>query len=127
MEPIPIAAQIKQLELRLLHTDMRVNPTVIDELLDSAFEEIDNNGQINTRQQVVSWLLSKNIAQQWSLQDFRIKRLSNNMVIAIYRAVKRDQATNTFCEENPGTIRSSIWQRHGEQWKMVFHQATRSI
>lgn len=122
-----IAAQIKQLELKLLHTDMQANPTVIDELLDSTFEEIDNNGQINTRQQVVSWLLSKDNAQQWSLQDFRIKRLSNNTVIAIYRAIKHEQATKTLNPVNPGSIRSSIWQRYGNQWKMVFHQATRSI
>ncbi|SEN54995.1 DUF4440 domain-containing protein [Nitrosomonas marina] len=122
-----IAAQIKQLELKLLHTDMQANPTVIDELLDSTFEEIDNNGQINTRQQVVSWLLNKDNAQQWSLQDFRIKRLSNNTVIAIYRAVKHEKATKTFNAVNSGSIRSSIWQRRGDQWKMVFHQATRSI
>ena len=124
-------AQIKQLELKLLNTDLRANPSVIDELLDNAFEEISNNGQVNTRQQVVTWLLNKDNAQLWSLQNFRIKWLSNNTVITIYHAVVHDQtteATNGLKQKsNPGSIHSSVWQRSNEHWKMVFHQATKSV
>ncbi|MDR4518400.1 MAG: DUF4440 domain-containing protein [Nitrosomonas sp.] len=115
-----LAEQIRQLELKLLHMDWRVDPAAIDELLDETFEEIGGNGQISARQNVVGWLLKKDPHQQWALQDFRIKRLSSDTVIAIYRAVKANQLE----ENGKGSIRSSIWQRFGDHWRMVFHQAT---
>jgi len=119
----PLAEQIKQLELKLLHTDMHANPSVIDELLDSTFEEIGNDGQINTREQVIKWLLNKDNAQQWSFQDFRIKPVSNDTVIAIYHVTKQHQSE----EARKGSIRSSIWRRYEDHWKMVFHQATQRV
>jgi hypothetical protein len=128
----PLAAQIMQLELKLLHTDMCAHPAVIDELLDSAFEEIGSDGQAHSRQDVVAWLQNKDSAQHWSLADFRIKPLSNDMVIAIYRAVRHDPAQAAGKDQNGqkayrGSIRSSVWQRHGDHWKMVFHQATQRV
>lgn len=118
-----LAAQIKALELKLLHTDMRTHPEVIDELLDNTFEEIGNNGQVNSRDQAVNWLLNKDNALSWSLEDFRIKPLSTDTVIAIYRAIKSNQTKAT----RGGSIRCSIWRRYGDQWKMVFHQAIQRV
>jgi len=128
----PLATQIMQLELKLLHTDMHAYPAVIDELLDSTFEEIGSDGLAHSRQEVVEWLLHKDGAQQWSLADFRIKSLSNDMVIAVYRAVRRDPAQAAGKDQNGqeayrGSIRSSVWQRRGDHWKMVFHQATQRV
>jgi hypothetical protein len=128
----PLAEQIMQLELKLLHTDMRAHPAVIDELLDSAFEEIGSDGQTHSRQDVVTWLQNKDSAQHWSLADFRIKPLSNDMVIAVYRAVRHDPAQETGKDQNGqkayrGSIRSSVWQRRDDRWKMVFHQATQRV
>ncbi len=118
-----IAALIKQLELRLLQTDLRTNPTLIDELIAESFEEINSAGQINSRQQVVEWLMNKDSNQNWILKDFRIRPLTNHMVIAIYSAVNDDQVP----EKQSGSIRSSIWQCQNDHWKMVFHQATKRI
>ncbi|MBX3630276.1 MAG: DUF4440 domain-containing protein [Nitrosomonas sp.] len=128
----PLAAQIMQLELKLLHTDMRANPTAIDELLDGGFEEIGSDGQAHSRQQAVAWLLNKDSTEQWSLMDFRIKPLSNDMVIAVYRAVRHDPVQTSGKDYNEqkeyrGSIRSSVWQRCGDHWKMVFHQATQRV
>ncbi|HBV21132.1 MAG TPA: DUF4440 domain-containing protein [Nitrosomonas sp.] len=119
-----LAALIKQLELKLLHTDMRVNPSVADTLLSEEFEEIGNDGRVHSRQAVVEWLLHKDAQQKWSLEDFRVKMLSNDVVMAIYRAVKMNASSETYSETKKGSLRSSIWRRHGDSWKMVFHQAT---
>ena len=121
-----LADQIRQLELKLLHADWRADPTAIDELLGDTFEEIGNNGQINARQDVVDWLLNKDPHQVWALQDFRIKQLSDDTVVAIYRAVKVNQMEENKKRSTQSSIRSSIWQRFGDHWKMVFHQATKS-
>ncbi len=118
-----ITAQIEKLELKLLHTDMCANPSRIDELLAQDFEEIGSNGKTASRREVVAWLMQKDKDEKWSLRDFRIKRLSDDMVIAIYRAVKADRAIAA----HSGSIRTSIWRRCGDHWKMVFHQATKSV
>ena len=123
-------ALIMQLELKLLHTDLRANPAVVDELLDDDFEEIGNAGQVTNRAQVVQWLLNKDSTQRWHLADFRIKLVSSDTVIAIYHARKQEQVDDS---RNDGTaalrtsIRSSVWQRRGEHWKMVFHQVTQRV
>ncbi len=119
-----LATLIKQLELKLLHTDMRVNPSVADALLSEEFEEIGNDGRVQSRQAVIEWLLHKDAQQRWSLEDFRIKMLSNDVVMAIYRAVKMNASLETYLKPSKASLRSSIWRRHGDSWKMVFHQAS---
>lgn len=123
MELQSIAEHIKQRELELLQTDWRANPSLIDDWLSDGFEEIGSNGQISTRNDVVNWLLNKDNAIQWSLTDFRIKALADGLVMAVYIAKKRNAPNNT----SKGSIRTSIWQRQGNNWKMVFHQATKQI
>ena len=117
-----LAEQIKELEETLLHSDMQENPTLINELLAETFEEIGYSGSVTSRQAVVDWLLNKNKNDRWLLSDFKVSVLSADIVLAIYRAQKvRDgeQTTTT-------STRSSIWKRHGRQWKMMFHQASKS-
>lgn len=118
-----LALEIKQMELTLLHTDMQAQPSLIDELLAEEFEEIGNDGCTQSRQSVVEWLMSKDNQLKWTLEDFRIKCLSNDLVMAIYR-------TNTkhhMAEKHKGSIRSSIWRRRGDSWEIIFHQATKLI
>ncbi len=118
-----ITELIKGLELKLLHADMQNDPELIDELIDTSFEEINSSGQINTRQQVAQWLIHKDSNQNWILKDFRVKLLTDHTVIAIYRAVNSNQTSN----QQGGSIRSSVWRNQDNQWKMIFHQATKQI
>ena len=74
-----LTAHIKQLELKLLHCDPYAYPSTISELLGDAFEEIGSNGHVNSRQSVIEWLLHKEANQRWTLENFRIKQLSDSM------------------------------------------------
>lgn len=123
MESRDVTEHIEQRELELLQTDWRVNPVLIDDWLSADFEEIGSNGKIGTRSDVVNWLLNKDNAIQWSLTDFRIKVLADGLVMTVYIAKKRNAPNNI----SNGSIRTSIWQRQGINWKMVFHQATKRI
>ncbi|MCP5244506.1 MAG: hypothetical protein H6937_00475 [Burkholderiales bacterium] len=81
-----LAEQIRQLELKLLHMDWRVDPAAIDELLDETFEEIGGNGQISARQNVVGWLLKKTLISNghyriFALNDYRVIRSSPYTVL----------------------------------------------
>lgn len=121
MELNAIAGQIQRLELTLLQSDLTAHPGLIDELLAENFEEIDNDGQLHTRDDVIGWLKHKDPHIRWAFKDFRVKALTDDLVLAIYSVQKPDQSGTSI----PGSIRTSLWQRQGGNWKMVFHQATR--
>lgn len=115
-----LAELIKQLELKLLHTDMKANPSLVNELLAADFEEISETGHVHARQSVVDWLMNKNSADRWSLTQFKVRYLSTDCVLATYYARR-------LSEENGATgktIRSSVWKQYDNHWKMTFHQAS---
>lgn len=119
-----IIDQIRRLEFKLLHSDMKVTPSLLDTLLAKEFEEIGGNGAVSSRQEVADWLLNKNPQNRWSLTDFRVKELSADLVLAIYRAEMVVGQKNIVSK---GSIRSSIWKHNTQGWQMVFHQASKII
>jgi len=123
MELQGIAEHIQQRELELLQSNWRADPALIDNWLSADFEEIGSDGQISTRNDVINWLLNKDNAIQWALTDFRIKALTDGLVMAVYIAKKSNDRSIT----SQGSIRTSIWQHQGNHWKMVFHQATKRL
>ncbi len=112
---------IQQLELKLLHHDWTENPKSIDQLLSVDFEEIDSNGIVHSRNDVIQWLLHKDKAIRWLLVNFRIRLLTHDCVLAIYTASKHHDPAYISNE----STRSSIWQYQNQQWKMTFHQASK--
>ena len=118
-----IEKHIKGLEQKLLHSDVRANPKILDELLADDFEEIGSNGNISSREEVINWLVNKENDIRWSLNEFRIRQLAPDLVLAIYRATKNTNTGNV----SKGSIRSSIWKRTDKGWQMIFHQGTKLI
>jgi hypothetical protein len=119
-----ITDQIRRLEFKLLHSDMKIMPSLLDTLLAKEFEEIGGNGAVNSRQEVVGWLLNKNPQDRWLLTDFKVRELSTDLVLAIYYAKKVMGQENSVSK---GSTRSSIWKRNTQGWQMVFHQASKII
>lgn len=116
-----IAEQIQRLELKLLQADLNAHPECIDELLAENFEEIDNHGQIHTKSDVIDWLKRKDPNLLWVFESFRVKALSDDLVLAIYSLQKPGPPDTGSAK----SIRTSLWHRQGRHWKMVFHQATK--
>ncbi|SFP34191.1 hypothetical protein SAMN05216419_100162 [Nitrosomonas cryotolerans] len=119
----PLEEQIKTLELKLLHTDTGADPSLFNALLSEDFEEIGNTGHISSRQEVINWLINKSNDDRWLLKNFRIKILSTDWILAIYEAQKISNPDSTSTSR--GSLRSSIWKRHGDDWQMVFHQGSK--
>ena len=119
-----ITDKIKRLELKLLHSDIKVLPSLLEVLLAKEFEEIGSNGAVSRRQEVVDWLLNKSPEDRWAITDFRVKELSTDLVLAIYHAEKIAGQKNIVSK---GSVRSSIWRRNTQGWQMVFHQASKII
>ena len=118
-----IIKHFKELEERLLHTDVRKNPELLNELLGEDFEEIGSIGKVSSREEVIDWLVTKEKDIQWSLSEFRIRELTPELVMTIYEANKRDQINSN----SNGSIRSSIWKNYDGKWKMIFHQGTKIL
>ncbi|UJP01807.1 MAG: DUF4440 domain-containing protein [Nitrosomonas sp.] len=121
MESNVLAGLIQQLELSLLQSDLTAHPGLIDELLAEDFEEIDHQGITRSRADVIGWLKTKDPGIRWAFKDFRIKAMSGDVVLAIYSLQKPDQPD----AKSGGSIRTSLWRYRNNQWKMVFHQASR--
>lgn len=124
MESSALADAIQRLELSLLQSDLNTHPELIDQLLAANFEEIDNRGQLQCRDDVVGWLMRKDPQLRWAFTNFRIKVLTEDLALAIY-SIQNPAQPDTQLTQAPGSIRTSLWQRQGNDWKMIFHQATK--
>ena len=118
-----ILDHIKELEEKLLHTDFRKNPESINELLSEDFEEIGSIGRISSRKEVIHWLVTKDQDASWALNDFRVRKLATDLILATYRAKKMGSQS----DNSKGSIRSSIWKLCANNWKMIFHQGTKIV
>ncbi len=124
METQSFTEQIQRLELRLLQSDLNAHPELIDELLAANFEEIDNRGQLQSRDDVIDWLMRKDPHLHWAFNHFHVKVLTEDLALAIY-SVQSPARPDDQLTQAPGSIRTSLWQRQGNDWKMIFHQATK--
>jgi len=117
---IDIKNHIKLLEEKLLHSDFDQYPEIIDELLSKTFEEIGVIGKISSREDVIFWLLKKDKDMKWTLNNFKVRKLTPNLILATYLATRQGIGS----ESSKGSIRSSIWKLCSGHWKIIFHQAT---
>jgi hypothetical protein len=104
-----IDEEIRALEERLL------DPTAEDlALLDGDFFEHGSSGQRLDRAAVAGWLAGGG-RPGYRIEDLAVRRLSDDVVLATYVAVTGDRRS----------LRSSVWVRRAEGWRMTFHQGTR--
>jgi hypothetical protein len=119
---LTLSEQIYQLEDRLLQPEIRRSKEEIAKLLADDFVEFGSSGRIFDKIQVVEGLPHSPTVPM-VIEDFQIKVLSSNVVLATYRVVR----TNEPREEMKNSLRSSIWKYIDKRWQMVFHQGTRTI
>jgi hypothetical protein len=119
---LTLSEQIYQLEDRLLQPEIRRSKEEIAKLLADDFVEFGSSGRIFDKIQVVEGLPHSPTVPM-VIEDFQIKVLSSNVVLATYRIVR----TNEPREEMKNSLRSSIWKFIDKRWQMVFHQGTRTI
>jgi hypothetical protein len=119
---LTLSEQIYQLEDRLLQPEIRRSKEEIAKLLVDDFVEFGSSGRIFDKIQVVEGLPHSPTVPM-VIEDFQIKVLSLNVVLATYRVVR----TNEPREEMKNSFRSSIWKYIDKRWQMVFHQGTRTI
>jgi hypothetical protein len=114
------AELLRELEERLLRSDVRRSPAALSDLLADEFVEFGSSGRVFDKQQIIDGLQCETTASQRSVLDFGTRVLAPGVVLVTHRLVR----SNSNGEAPKHSLRSSIWKLIGERWQMVFHQGT---
>ncbi|HEY3254710.1 MAG TPA: DUF4440 domain-containing protein [Polyangiaceae bacterium] len=104
-----LTEKIRELEVQLLNPAVRASAEALDALISDQFSEFGASGRIYSKPDVIAQLLAAPNATV-SVADFQVLALSEDVALATFRT--------------PASLRSSIWRREGEHWRVVFHQGT---
>ena len=101
--------EIRDLEDQLVTPAVRASADALDRLVSDQFVEFGSSGRIYDKRDVVAQMLAAPDVSV-SVADFRVFALSPDVALATYRT--------------GGSLRSSVWRREGDCWRIVFHQGT---
>lgn len=108
------------LELSLLDPEVRKSEAIVDSLLDDSFVEFGTSGKTYDKKIIVE-RLSEEVPSKIEATDFVPVQLSEDVVQLRFKTKRfGDDGSIVY------SLRSSIWKKTGESWKMVFHQGTKT-
>lgn len=103
---------IEALERSLLDSSIRQSTEQLGKLIADDFLEFGSSGKVYNKQDCIK---PDETSRKFVVSDFKIKELSKDVMLATYKTT----------EDGIASLRSSIWQRYGDEWKMIFHQGTK--
>ncbi|WP_315914343.1 ribonuclease HI family protein [Arthrobacter sp. lap29] len=104
---------VRELEQELLDPSVRSNPLRLAELLHPDFEEIGASGNLRSRAETLE-LLADEVAADVEMEVLNLNKVDAATALLSYRTLST----------NGNTLRSSLWQLDGQQWRLRFHQGT---
>lgn len=102
-------------EEELLHSGTRHNPARVEVLLHPEFREFGASGRVYDRAAIVRALTEEGDVEL-RMADFYAQELADGAVLVTYRTWRGEREREA--------LRSSVWVRTGESWRMIFHQGT---
>ncbi|TGV06172.1 DUF4440 domain-containing protein [Alcaligenaceae bacterium 429] len=105
------------LERELLHPTTRANKQRIHALLSDDFQEVGASGQAFGKETVLAALPNES-ETTFSVHEMQAQQLSSDVILVTYRLEKH------HAETMANSLRSSLWVRGSEHWKMRYHQGT---
>ena len=110
---------IYELENSLLTPEVRSSFEQLNNLLADDFKEFGSSGLVYTKQNVLERLPSSTDKVVYVVSDFEMKSLSEDIVMANF---KTDRVINNI--ERVSSLRTSLWRKENDVWRMFFHQGT---
>lgn len=107
---------IRQLEENLLNPEVRSSRTELKKLLADDFFEFGSSGKILYKGEDIAKDGIRIV--RMTLSNFELHPLSECIVLSTYRIFNEDSKQYS--------LRSSIWKLNEGNWKMVFHQGTKT-
>jgi hypothetical protein len=101
--------EIREVEEQLVTPAVRASADALDRLVSDQFVELGSSGRVYTKPDVIAQMLAQpNITID--VADFQVLAVTPDVALATYRTGR--------------SVRSSLWRREGEAWRIVFHQGT---
>jgi len=116
-----IRDQLISLETKLLESEVRRESGILEDLIDDTFLEFGASGRIFKKDDVVSRLPTEEPPEFYP-QDFQVNELSQDIVQVTYKL----KTVSHTPKELSYSLRSSIWKKAKNGWKMIFHQGTKT-
>lgn len=110
---------IYELETSLLKPEVRSSVEQLDNLLADDFKEFGSSGRIYTKENILERLPSNTDDVIYRVSDFDMKVLSDSLVMTNFKTDKVINGT-----ERVSSLRTSLWVRENDEWKIFFHQGT---
>lgn len=92
------------------------NKNNLEYRLAKGFIEFGSSGRINDRDSIIYYLSNLTDNREIDILDFKLSVLSDTIIMANYRSLIK--------ENNSYALRTSIWKKEEDQWKIYFHQGT---
>lgn len=111
--------KIYNLEKSLLNPEVRSSFEELNNLLSVDFKEFGSSGLVYTKQNVLERLPSNTDMVVYVVSDFVVSILSKDIVMSNF---KTERVINDT--EKVLSLRTSLWKKEGDAWRMFFHQGT---
>jgi len=109
---------IIHLECQLFEPETRLSAKEINNLLFDDFFEITSTGRRYFKDEALT-RLPQETPPTIQAVNYRVKWLEHSVALLTYRSIlKRENSEVIY------SLRTSIWQKDGNNWKMRFHQGT---
>ncbi len=119
---VEITAHLRGLEQSLLQPAVRRNRARLMELLADDFLEFGSSGRVWTRKTIIDLLARETAFIPPEIEEFHCALLAPELALVTYRTARFDEETG----EKLASLRSSIWTCATGEWRMRFHQGTRT-
>ncbi|MBB5343993.1 nuclear transport factor 2 family protein [Tunturibacter empetritectus] len=115
-----IADHLKSLEEQLLNPTIRRDSKAVAAHLTDDFLEFGGSGRAFDKAAILEALQAEPPRPPSLLTDFKTRELAPNVILATYKATRRNSAGEPIGQ----SWRSSIWMHVNGQWQITFHQGT---
>jgi hypothetical protein len=114
------AEHLRQLEEHLLDPTVRRDSKAVASYLTDDFLEFGGSGRVFDKAAILEDLTDEPPRPPSLLSDFKTRELAPNVILATYKATRRNAAGEPIGQ----SWRSSIWTHVDGRWQITFHQGT---
>lgn len=110
--------ELHRLEELLLTPEVRDDAAQLTQLLADEFIEFGSSGRVFDKAQIIASISGEGSVQR-TITDFNAVLLAPDVALVTYRLDRAEPGDAVV-----SSLRSSIWQRSAQGWRMRFHQGT---
>jgi hypothetical protein len=112
-----ILQELVSLEISIMKSAGASDLHMLNNLLSDGFIEFGASGKIYNKQQTIDILEKRDAASvqnNWAADSFICHQITGNVYLLMYSLQRGNELTK----------RTSIWQKSGGQWQILFHHGT---